>query len=274
MENLYKKKYDGKPLITVLLPTHNESPEIVEKAIKSILKQTYGNFELFVFDDSTDKGTIHAINVLSSDGRMSIFRKKGGIGYIKSLNMGIRRAKGKYIARMDGDDISFPDRFQIQVDYLENHRDVGVVGGQLEIIDENDKVTSYRHYPVSGIRLWLYSTIRSPIAHPTAMMRREIFDKDIHYKDGAEDLDLWLQIMNKGYKINNVPDTVLKFRVQDNFGEKRTEKGRLAITKARIVNFSWHRLVFSVLSIFWGTIQGYMPMSLLRAIYNKENGRS
>lgn len=264
----------NEPLVTVLLPTYNESPKMISKAIRSITHQTYKNLEVFIFDDSTEEDTKNAIDKIAmKDSRVSVFREVGGIGYINSLNMGLDKAKGKYIARMDGDDISNSKRFQIQVDYLEAHPDVSVVGGQLIIINEEDEVTSFRKYPKDGFGLWLYSTIRSSIAHPTAMMRRKIFDDGLRYRQGAEDLDMWLRVMNAGYKINNVPEYVLKFRVLDNFGEKRTLNGRKLITKARIENFDAHRVIFSVLSVFFGVIQGYMPMALLRKIYKIENGR-
>lgn len=262
------------PLVTVLLPTFNEPPVIVSKAILSITNQTYKNIEVFVFDDSTNEETKQAIDkIAAKDSRVRIFRESRGIGYIKALNIGLNLAEGKYIARMDGDDISYPERFRIQVNYLEAHNDVGVAGGQIAIIDEEGNVTAHRNYPTDGFALWLYSTIRSSIAHPTAMMRKAIFDNGLRYREGAEDLDMWLRIMNLGYKINNVPEYVLRFRVQDNFGEKRTMHGRKLITKARIEDFDVHRPIFSFLSVFFGIVQGYMPMSLLRKIYNLENGR-
>lgn len=262
------------PLVTVLLPTFNETSHIVSKAIDSITHQSYRNIEIFIFDDSTNEDTKEAIDARAlGDSRITVFREVGGIGYIESLNRGIDQANGKYIARMDGDDISNSERFRIQVDYLENHQNVGVVGGQLAIIDEKGNTTAYRHYPCEGLKLWFYSTIRSSIAHPTAMMRKEIFEKGLRYRAGAEDLDMWLRVMNLGYKVNNVPEYVLKFRVQDNFGEKRTGNGRKLVTKARIENFDIHRPVFSFLSVFFGIVQGYMPMSLLRKMYKIENGR-
>lgn len=262
------------PLITVLLPICNESPDIVSKAICSIINQTYRNIEVFIFDDSTNESTRNMIDrIASKDLRVRVFREMGGIGYIKSLNRGLDMAKGDYIARMDGDDISHPERFRSEVDYLEAHDDVGVVGGQIIIIDEVGKVTAYRNYPLKGAALWFYSTIRSPIAHSTAMMRKDIFEKGLRYRDGAEDLDLWLRVMKSGYKVHNVPKYVLKFRVQDNFGEKRTAHGRRLVTKARVEDFDVKKPLFSILSVLFGVIQGYMPMSLLRRIYMIENGR-
>ena len=103
-------------LVSVVMATYNEEPEIINKSIKSIQDQTYRNFELLIFDDSTNPETRNAIDAFTEDERIKVFRSPERVGFVKSLNLGLKTAKGKYIARMDGDDIALPIRFEKEVD--------------------------------------------------------------------------------------------------------------------------------------------------------------
>ena len=168
-------------LISVVMATYNEPPEIVEASIRSILGQTYQNFALLIYDDSSDKRTRERIDSFLGDTRVRVIRHDIRSGFVRSLNMGLHDARGTYIARMDGDDIALPERFEKEVSFLRAHRDICVVGGQIEIIDENGRVTSSRSYPAGGIRLAVFSAIRNPLAHPAVMMRREVIDRGFVY---------------------------------------------------------------------------------------------
>ena len=130
---------ENRPLITVIMAAYNEKEEMVRTAIESILNQTYRNFEFLIFDDSTIESTKKAIDSYCSDSRVVIYRKKKREGFVRSLNHGLEIAKGKYIARMDADDIAIRDRFEKQVSYLEHHPKTDVLGGQIVIIDESGK---------------------------------------------------------------------------------------------------------------------------------------
>lgn len=144
-----KGKYEGanKPLVSVVMTSFNEKKEIIDKAILSILNQTYENFELLIFDDSTNVETKDAIDFYRHDPRVRVFRFSERLGFVKSLNRGLQEAKGDYIARMDGDDISLPIRFEKEVEYLEKNKDVSVIGGQINIINEYGVTISFRKYP-------------------------------------------------------------------------------------------------------------------------------
>lgn len=264
-------------LLSVVMATYNESPSIITKAIKSVLCQRYRKFELLIYDDSTENATKEAIDRFVSDDRVRIFRNEARVGFVRSLNRGLLEAKGKYIARMDGDDVALPNRFEEQINYLEANQDIYVVGGQMNIIDENDKLISARKYPLGGIKLFLFSTVRNPLAHPTIMMRRELVDMGFCYDEQlemSEDLDLWLRIMNQSYKIANVSTTVLNYRVTEKFAEKRSGRKQIEyMAYVRRKNFSKRHLLHSVLSCISAWLFLNTPANEVKRLYRKENGQ-
>lgn len=264
-------------LISVVMATYNEPPEIVEASIRSILGQTYQNFELLIYDDSSDKRTRERIDSFLGDTRVRVIRHDIRSGFVRSLNMGLHDARGTYIARMDGDDIALPERFEKEVSFLRAHRGICVVGGQIEIIDENGRVTSSRSYPAGGIRLAVFSAIRNPLAHPAVMMRREVIDRGFVYDETlgmSEDLDLWLRLMSHSIKLANLPDIVLKYRVTDDFSSRRTSRRQREYTAyVRRKNFDSRRLACSCLSLAVSFVLCIVPAEAIRRIYKRENGR-
>lgn len=267
----------NQPLISVVLATYNERPAHVKTAIDSILNQTYQNIELLIIDDSINAETKIAIDSYSLDNRVVIIRSETRLGFVSALNKGLERSRGEYIARMDGDDVSFPDRFAKQVSYLVNNPKVALAGGHIDIIDEEGHIISHREYPLKGLKLRLYTCFRSPLAHSTVMMRREVVDQGFRYDEtleASEDLDMWLKLMNNGFMIENVDETLLKFRVYPNFIEKRTamkERGNTA--KVRRMNFSWNNPILSCISVFAGWMHSHILGEVVGFIYGIENHR-
>lgn len=266
------------PLVSVVMATYNDGAEYIKCAIESILKQTYENVELLVVDDSTDEATIKAIDAFSSDGRVHIIRSDKKNGFVPSLNIGLRAAKGEFVARMDGDDIAKTDRFEKQVKFLQAHENVDVIGGNINIINESNEVISYRNYPERGIKFFIYSVLRSPLAHPTVMFRRRVVDEGFFYDENlkkSEDLDLWLRLLNASYVIQNIPETLLDYRVASDFGDKRTDRSQIdAVGAVRRKNFSAKRFFFSVLSVLATTVFSIVPESMIKGIYKKENSKN
>lgn len=263
------------PLVSVVMATFNESPPIINRALESIVQQTYTNWELHILDDSTKEDTKKEIDAFSKDYRIHVHRFPKRVGFIKSLNIGLEASAGKYIARMDGDDFSLPDRFEKEVSYLEKHPEVMVVGGQMNIMDENERIISSRSYPTGGLKFYLFSCARNPLAHPTVMMRRDVVDKGYRYDETlqmSEDLDLWLRLLNDGYKLANIPDTVLNYRVMDNFLKKRSSDiQREVMAEVRRRNFDKRNLVHSILSMFSGWLFTHVPRGVIDFAYKTEN---
>ncbi|MHB8261608.1 MAG: glycosyltransferase family 2 protein [Bacteroidia bacterium] len=201
------------PAVSVIMPVYNAEPYLKE-AIESILNQTFTDFELLIIDDaSTDK----SVEIVKSyhDNRIVLLHKPVNSGITDSLNMAIPLAKGKYIARMDADDISMPDRFLKQYNYMEQHPDILVLGTMYkiigtEIIPEN--------LPITYEQVKLFSLMQSPVAHPTVFIRRSIFDMyNLRYDrtfEHTEDYELWTRIIDIG-KVENLPEVLLHYRIHE-----------------------------------------------------------
>lgn len=265
---------EKKPLISVIMATFNEKPEYVRDAIESILNQTYVNFELIILDDSTSEGTRKEIDSLASqNSRIVLIRKPQRMGFVPALNEGLRIAKGEFIARMDGDDISYPNRFELQLSYMDTHPEVDILGGAMDIMNEDGEVTSHRDYPLGGLSLKIFNVFRDPLAHPTVMIRKGKFN-NLHYDESykrGEDVELWLRLRNQGAEIQNVPQSLLKYRVFDDMSEKRNSFHFKFLFMARKKNFNWKYAIFDIPSICISYIYSILPLSLIRLAYNREN---
>jgi len=262
------------PVVSVVMATFNESAEIIKKAIDSIISQTFADFELIIIDDSTNPETRLAIDFYLTDSRVRVIRDKKRIGFAKGLNIGFSQAKGQFIARMDGDDIALKNRLELQVNYLIKHPDISVVGGSMYIINEADKIVSSRKYPTSKWLFRLLSTYRTPLAHPTVMLRQECVDKGFFYDESffrAEDLELWLRLKKNGFKLANMKDFLLKYRVCGDLAQKRTNDHWIFNHKARLKNFSIKDPFFSVISVIISFMYTIMPSGIIRTIYLREN---
>ncbi|MBO7519951.1 MAG: glycosyltransferase [Clostridia bacterium] len=263
------------PLVSIVMATFNEPPIIIGRAIESVLAQTYKNIELIIIDDSTNADTLNKIKEYLNDNRVKYVHPENKAGFVPALNIGLSLSKGKYIARMDGDDICFLDRLEKQIKFLKENPEVMLAGGQIEIIDFDGKVISKRHYPTSGAGLFFFSCLRSPFAHSTVIMRRELIDAGFKYDESlpaSEDIDLWLRIMYAGHKVRNIGDTVLQFRVADDFAQKRSADKEVIYTAlARKKNFSFKHIFHWILSYLCSRIYLYMPSKWLAFMHKKQN---
>lgn len=198
------------------MPCFN-SENFIEDAIESILNQTYENFEFFILDDgSTDRTTLKIQGF--KDSRIKLLCENENKGIVYQLNKGIDLARGKYIARMDADDVSFPDRLQKQVDFLESpmNRNVDVLGTNAIKIGKEGGVIEFKNYTPQQISFLL--NFYCPILHPTVMIRKSIFDNGLRYSEDykyAEDLALWRTIDN-GRNIAILNEYLLSYRIHNN----------------------------------------------------------
>lgn len=268
---------ENSPLVSVVMATFNEPKKFIEESISSILNQTHRNIELLIADDSTSKETIKTIDDFAAkDGRVLVIRRDERMGFVNALNECLNVAKGDFVARMDGDDISLPQRFEIEIKYADDNPDVMIWGGNIDTIDENGTVISGRRYPTTTSSIRRMFVFRSPFAHPTVMFRRSIIELGFRYnpiykKD--EDLDLWLRLYKAGVKFGNTGVTLLKYRVVGDITKKRDRSQLVYNHKARSENFDWKKPIFSILS--WGVSLIYLivPMKVFTLVYRKENSR-
>ena len=201
------------PLISVVMPVYNAEP-FLREAIESILNQTFQNFEFLIFDDgSTDKSA--AIISSFNDERIKSVYSIKNQGYVYHLNEGLRRARGKYIVRMDADDISDKLRIEKQVRFMESNPHVGVSGGQIAVIDNHDKILREQKYQVEDDKLRVQLLMDSCFAHPTVILRKSLItETNLNYDSAlmpAEDYALWGELAAHT-DLANLPDILLKYR--------------------------------------------------------------
>ncbi|WP_281336369.1 glycosyltransferase family 2 protein [Flavobacterium eburneipallidum] len=197
------------PKITVLMPVYN-CELYIREAVDSILNQTFTDFEFLIIDDASADKTVELIKTYS-DERIKLVVKPSNTGYTNSLNYGVQVAKGEYIARMDGDDISLPERFAKQVAFLDANPDVILCGSWFSKIDSGAIIKVPENY--DSIKLALLKG--NCMAHPSVMMRKQVLDElSIPYdvsKEPAEDYDLWVRLVGIG-RIYNLQEVLLNYR--------------------------------------------------------------
>jgi len=198
------------------MPVYN-SERFLQESISSILEQTYSNFEFIIINDgSTDKSLQIIKQFLDLDNRIILINKTNS-GIVDSLNEGISISKGKYIARMDSDDISLPKRIEQQVSLMEE-LNLDLCGGHYFLINENGLLNGLNLTPRTNELCLLSFSSKVAFAHPTVIIRKSFLDRNnlkygqVEFKN-AEDLDLWIRIINLGGKLGNVDDVILKYRI-------------------------------------------------------------
>lgn len=211
------------PLISVLIPTYNVE-KYIEQAIDSIINQTYTNLEIIVVDDCSQDKTFTILSELASkDQRIKLFRNKSNQKIVETLNFAIQQATGDYYARMDGDDISLPDRFEKQLHFLQENVEIGLVGLNVIMIDEEDVEIHKHPYPTSWQLVKETAKYVSPIPH-FWMAKKEVYSQIGSYRiPTAEDLDFILRCIDFGLKLANLPDYVYLQRVRE--GNTSTSSG-------------------------------------------------
>ncbi|HJQ09254.1 MAG TPA: glycosyltransferase [Candidatus Saccharimonadales bacterium] len=202
------------PLISVIMPVYNND-EYIKQAIDSILEQTYPHFELIALDDgSSDTSGAILDGYARTDNRVRVVHKKNE-GLVKTLNRGIDMAKGEFIARMDGDDISFPRRFEQQIKILQNYPNVVLVAGGFEIIDEEGEFLYREVIPTGNDDIKRSMLLRNPVAHGSVMFRKSAYEKVGPYSDACgptEDFELWSRLATVG-DFAGLEQTIFRWRV-------------------------------------------------------------
>ncbi|MDX1366006.1 glycosyltransferase [Pseudomonas sp.] len=223
------------PVVSVLMPVFN-GEKYLAKAMSSILSQTFRDFELLVLDDGSADDSLKILRefeVLDSRIRLTTRENRG---LIATLNELVVQARGKYMARMDTDDIALPGRFARQLDFLEKNPSVVCVGGSFDIIDGAGRYLTTLKQPQLNAEIQKLMLVgHVAINHPTVMVRsatmRAVGGYDARY-EAAEDYDLWLRIGEIG-ELANLSEVVLKYRLHENsVSETAGKKQRESIHRA------------------------------------------
>ncbi|MFA6361313.1 MAG: glycosyltransferase family 2 protein [Candidatus Shapirobacteria bacterium] len=208
-------KKNIKPLVSVIMPVYNPGIYLVD-AIESILNQTFSNFELIVVDDgSTDDSWKIIKSYSKKDSRIIVIKNKINLGVSLTSNIAISQAKGKFLARMDADDISTPDRLYKQVNFLKRNPKTIVVGGQCTIIDENNQIIGLKKFPTTEKQILDMIFWAVPIQQGYMMINRSLLPKNFVWyspsKFSAEEVDLYFNLLKFG-RFANLSDNLYFYR--------------------------------------------------------------
>ncbi len=246
------------------MPVYN-SEKYLAKAIESILRQSYSNFEFIIVNDGSTDGSLDIIKrYVKKDSRIIIVNQKNK-GIVESLNTAIELSKGKYIARMDSDDISLKGRLKSQIDYLEKNNKIGLVATRVQMIDQDGKSLDYfwpedyRAQTVDEIKAIMPKT--NCIAHPSIMAKSELFKKYIYLNQkNGEDYDLWLRMLSDGILIAKINKGLLKYRIHK---ESITSKSNSDNSLRKIINLKKGFLSYQIKSGKWSSFESKVSKTLM-----------
>tara|TARA_Y100000310_G_scaffold345779_1_gene469756 strand:+ start:2042 stop:2956 length:915 start_codon:yes stop_codon:yes gene_type:complete len=248
------------PLISVIIPVFN-AERYIDLALNSVCNQTYQNLEILVIDDGSSDQSKEIIESIK-DERIKFYSRENR-GLIYTLNEAIELSRGKYVARMDADDICFKTRFEKQVQFLKSNNDIGVAFTGIECVDEAGKLIRSRVSRKTRSIQPVEFLFGCPLCHPTAMFDMTKLSKsDIHYKSDyhlAEDFELWTRLILRT-KIALINEALLSYRIhQNSITSRNGGKQRLVAKRAISANLINN--------------ESNSISSCLRVIYNNHLGR-
>lgn len=198
------------------MPVYN-AEKFLRVTLDSIQAQTYKNWELIAIDDSSKDNSLNILkSYAATDKRIKVYKNQRNRGVGHTLNRTVSLAKGKFLARMDSDDVMLPNRLSQQLAYLQKHIDTVVVGGQCKLIDVDGQQIGLKTYPTDDQSIRRMSFVFSPVSHPSIMINRSLVPDDFSWYSPtacpAEDIDLYFKLFQFG-KFANLKQTVIKYRL-------------------------------------------------------------
>ncbi len=259
------------------MPVYNGG-RFLKTAIDSVLNQNYQHFELLIYNDGSIDNTLDIINSYD-DARIISYNSPYNHGIVKALNFLIKKAKGKYIARIDADDIWYPEKLEKQIDILEKIKEPCIIACFAKLIDDKGKVfdTKFRQYSDEN-KIKKYLPNSNFIIHSSVVIKKDIFSITGAYRDKylhTEDYDLWLRIMYAGIKIIILPDFLLDYRVSAysvNFRFRKSQSKNVI----RLKFYYWNKYGFKLFYLkelslnFYYLLFPYWILKLKRKIFNKD----
>lgn len=216
----------GTPEISVIMSVYN-GESFLRESIESIISQSFPNWEMLVCDDNSSDASWEILKHIN-DPRIRIFRNEKNLGLTKNLNRLISLSRAPFIARMDADDVSHPERFQRQLDHLTANPKIWVLGAWCSVINEYGETIGEKRLPKSPSLSQMYKA--SPLVHPSVMISKRVFEKlsyDETYRT-TQDLKLWFDVVVAGGRIENLPEFLIQFRIDNTFYRRRGWKKSLA----------------------------------------------
>lgn len=250
------------PLVSVIIPAYN-AEKYVEHAVRSIMNQTYKNLEILVTDDCSTDNTLDILQKLAEeDARISIHHNEQNKKIVQTLNELVERAKGKYIARMDADDLALHNRIEKQIDYLETHSEIGICGTNAWHINESDKIIGISRLPETNEEIQKFKIYKCPLYHPSVVVRKDLLFKNryderyIH----SEDYELWVRLSTKT-KIYNLKERLLYYRIHTSQISKKYTNEQVSLGKEILQNYDLipQSMIYNLSKVFYENKQLSKP---------------
>ena len=248
--------------VSIVLSAYN-SEKFLKQALESIINQSYQDFEFIIFDDASKDSTKKIIqNFAIKDSRINPVYNDVNKGLTVNLNKAISLAKGEYIARMDADDIAFSSRIEKQVKFLDDHREIDLVGSAAFDINEAGEEIQLRKSPKLHDDIIALLPKANPITHSTVMFRKKSFAVIGYYNEAyrtTQDYEMWFRAAGKGLKFHNLQEILLKYRMDNNYHKRKSLKYRLYDCKLRLqgfkhINLPFYRYYYALIPIILGLL--------------------
>ncbi|MCD1161125.1 glycosyltransferase [Peribacillus frigoritolerans] len=252
--------------VTVIMGIYN-CESTLELSLKSLMSQTYQEFDVVMCDDGSTDNTYNVAMEFCEKhpDRFELLTNNKNMGLNFTLNKCLKHAKGEYIARMDGDDVSLPNRFEKEVEFLDTHTDIAIVSSPMIYFDETGEWGVGTAIETPENKDYIKST---PFAHAPCMVRKEAFQAVSGYTVDkrllrVEDYHLWIKMCAHGYKGYNIQEPLYKMRDDKNAVGRRNFKGRLNEVYVKYLAFKMLKIpVWYIVFIFRPLLVGLMPNKL------------
>lgn len=258
-------------MITVIMGARNAS-RYIGQAIESILSQSCRDFEFIIVEDGSTDRTLEILEEYRRrDDRIIVLRNPENMGLTKSLNRALSHARGEYVARMDADDVSHPERFEKQLEYLEQNKDIIVLGTRGITIDGKGRKIAERDVPLANRDIVKIVGWANPMIHSSVMFRKDEIERIGNYNENCrivQDHELWFRCIAEGYSMGNLAERLLFYRMDDGYIGRKSVKYRLQEAKIR---WSGSRLIkasfFDRLGVLIPLILMLIPESAMKHLY-------
>jgi glycosyltransferase involved in cell wall biosynthesis len=260
---------NGMPLVSVVMTTYKDDADVLWRAIESILTQTMGDLECIVVFEPGDPNP-ELMSDRCVDPRLRVVRSTTRLGMACSFNRGLENARGRYIARMDSDDVAYPERLARQLQFLDDHPDIALVGGAARLIDRNGNVAGIRRFPMAHEQILQTAALTNPFLHPTVVWDRSRVREELRYdpRYTAEDLELWLRLLRSGYRVANMPDLLIDYTQPLRYTRSAAHwRGLVRVRMAHWRLGLTQPLAFASIALFAGL--SLLPQRLIDAIIGR-----
>lgn len=262
-------------LVSVIMGVYNLNNRLIlETSINSILNQTHKKIEFIICDDGSTDGTYELIkNITKDENRVILIRNDKNYGLAFTLNKCLNTARGEYIARMDADDISHPDRIEKEVQFLETNREYALVGCMAYLCNEDGIWGKRSVIEKPEVKNMLFG---SPFIHPTILVRKKIYQDLCGYRIAnetirTEDYDFFLRLYELGYKGYNLQEYLFIFREDNQSFKRKKYKYRIDEAKIRYLHFKKLNLLpLGYIFILKPLILGVIPVKIIKLLRREE----